>query len=145
MKIKVGTYAVECPKCKDAMLVMRIGRMDAISKVARCTCRCSTCNVTRQVEQQIEKVKVERKKKTKRKGPVVRTYAGLKGTRVSKREWTFKYPTNEYGPLWLKTTKNTWNNWSVWWAAERVASGDTIKEALEKAKKRLDDRGYHLV
>lgn len=136
---QVGANAGTCPKCRDQGLVMRVGRK-ANGEIP-VTCRCFDCSIT---FKGVVKVKKAKKAKGKRKGQVVRTYAGLRGQRASKREWTFKYPTNEYGPLWLKTTKNTWGNWSVWWAAERVASGDTIKEALENAKKRLDDRGYHL-
>lgn len=97
MKIQTGTYAAECYKCKDAMLVMRIGRMDAISKVARCTCRCETCKTTRQVDMQIELI--------------MKKYMGY---------------------------------WEVHFGELRMGSGKTMVEAMEQAKRRMNNCGYEL-
>ena len=158
MSAKIGSYTRKCPFCRNFGLVMRIGR-DSL------TCRCEDCRMSfkapkeepkrtkqkpvtqkpKPIEQKTKKTKRATPKRVNRtKRPTVRTYAGLRGQRERKNEWLFGFSTDQYGLLALETKKNTWGNWSVWWAAERVASGDTIKEALEKAIIRLGDRGYHL-
>lgn len=125
---------VKCPICKDPAIVMRVGRDNL-------RCRCMDCCHSFLAAPTVPKKKQKRQKK---KGPARRTFAGLRGTKNSKREWTFKYETDEYGPLSLKTTKNSWGGWSVWWANERIGSGNTIKEALNEAKISLSQKGYYL-
>ena len=138
-KITVGTYSVECYKCKDAMLVMRIGHMNEISKVASLTCRCETCARTRRTDVYMGPPKKKVKK------PAKRTIAGLTGTcsgKGKRKEWRFTYPT-KHMPLLLRAKKYM-GYWEVHFGEMRMGSGKTMKEALEQAKRRMNNCGYEL-
>ena len=130
--IQVGHWYGECPRCKQAGLVMRIGR-------EKITCRCEGCRKTFQAPKRKPK-----KKKSAR--PTFRTYAGLRGQKIGKgrrSEWHFTYRT-KYAPLLLRA-KKFMGDWDVYYDSLRMGSGNTLVEALEQAKRKMANRGHELV
>lgn len=129
--IKAGFWHGKCPDCTQAVKVMRVG-------FSKLTCRCFKCEKTLKLDKPKPK-----KKKVKR--PTRRTYAGLTGTcsgQGKRKEWRFTYPT-KYMPLML-VMKKYMGYWDVWFGEMRMGSGKTMIEALEQAKRRMNNCGYEL-